>query len=61
MDKKKNNPNENLPDRVSWQVVDSWWCIPPCEYKEPYCHVQCPYFEECYHSEDDYDEDEEWP
>ena len=38
----------DLPDKVSWRVVDAWVAVPPCAYKEPYCHVQCPYFYECY-------------
>ena len=50
-----------IPERVSWRVVDAWTAIPPCNYKvHPYCHVQCPYFYECYpDNEDDlYDENE---
>ena len=47
--------------KVSWQVVDAWKCIPPCGYTDkPYCHVQCPYFYECYPNEDEID-DEVWP
>lgn len=52
-----NNEN-NLPDKVSWRVVDAWCCIPPCNYEQPYCHVQCPYFYECNPPEEDYDEEE---
>lgn len=38
-----------IPDKVSWRVVDAWLAIPPCNYTDhPYCHVQCPYFYECY-------------
>lgn len=43
--------NSNLiPDKVSWRVVDAWVAIPPCDpsSSHPYCHVQCPYFYECY-------------
>ena len=47
--------------KVSWQVVDAWTCKPPCEHIDrPYCHVQCPYFYECYPNEDETD-DEVWP
>lgn len=50
--------DENLPDKVSWRVVDAWYCIPPCNYEKPYCHVQCPYFSECYPKEfEDVEED----
>lgn len=48
-----------LPQEVSWRVVDAWVAIPPCNYEEPYCHVQCPYFYECYPPEDEH-EDEKW-
>lgn len=50
-----------IPDRVSWRVVDAWYALPPCDpsTKNPYCHVQCPYFDECNPTEDY--EDEEWP
>lgn len=48
---------EDLPKVVSWRVVDAWLVMPPCNYNEPYCHVQCPYFYECNPSdEEDYDE-----
>lgn len=46
-----------LPQRVSWRVVDAWLAIPPCNYAKPYCHVQCPYFYECNPPEDDYEEE----
>ena len=43
----------NIPDKVSWRVVDAWVAIPPCDpaSSHPYCHVQCPYFYECYPEE----------
>ena len=45
---------KKLPGEVSWRVVDAWLAIPPCTYKtDPYCHVQCPYFYECYPDEED--------
>lgn len=49
------------PDKVSWRVVDAWLAQPPCEpwRENPFCHVQCPYFNEC-NPPEDY-EDEEWP
>lgn len=44
---KENDKNE-IPGKVSWQVVDARLAIPPCNYRtNPYCHVQCPYFYEC--------------
>ena len=49
-----------LPDKVSWQVVDAWLAKPPCEYKEPYCHVQCPYFYECNPKETDEEDEEQY-
>lgn len=53
----KNEEKPEYPERVSWRVVDAWLAIPPCNYHDhPYCHVQCPYFYECY-PEDDPDED----
>lgn len=48
-----------IPERVSWRVVDAWAAIPPCNGTHPYCHVQCPYFYECY-PEDCDDVDEPW-
>lgn len=46
-----------LSGKVSWQVIDAWVAIPPCNYTwKPFCHVQCPYFKECYPEE--YEEDE---
>ena len=49
-----------LPDRVSWRVVDAWAALLPCDpsKEHPYCHVQCPYFNECYPEE--YEKEEEW-
>lgn len=49
-----------LPQRVSWRVVDAWLCIPPCNYDEPYCHIQCPYFAECNPPDDKDEEDYEY-
>lgn len=41
--------NEIPNHEVSWRVVDAWRAIPPCSYTtQPYCHIQCPYFYECY-------------
>ena len=58
MSKAKKN---SLPGTVSWRVVDAWNAIPPCSYKRnPFCHVQCPYFYECYPEEDECPDDEEW-
>lgn len=53
---------KEIPDKVSWRVVDAWYAIPPCDpsREHPYCHVQCPYFYECYPEEDFEDVDEEW-
>lgn len=50
-----------LNHKVSWQVVDAWKATPPCnpDKENPYCHVQCPHFDDCYPEEDE--EDEEWP
>lgn len=53
----QNKKDNELPGRVSWAVVDAWLCIPPCNYKKPYCHIQCPYFYECYLIEEDFEED----
>lgn len=54
----ESNQNENeLPGKVSWRVVDAWLCIPPCAYEKPYCHIQCPYFYECYPPEVELDDD----
>lgn len=54
---------KELPDKVSWRVIDAWAAIPPCDPSStnPYCHVQCPYFHECNPEEfEDIDEDESW-
>ena len=51
--------NEIPNYHVSWRVRDAWLAVPPCSYKEnPYCHVDCPYFYQCYPEE--YEEEEEW-
>lgn len=57
-----NNKNY-LPDKVSWRVVDAWAALPPCNSSSshPYCHVQCPYFNDCnpeYYDEEEYNDDE---
>lgn len=44
---------------VSWIVRDAWRAVPPCNYSEPFCHVDCPYFYECYPPEEE-EEDEPW-
>lgn len=49
-----------IPEKVSWRVVDAWNAIPPCSYNEPYCHVQCPYFYECNPPEEPSEDDERW-
>jgi hypothetical protein len=48
------------PQKVSDAVVDAWMAIPPCwpESSNPYCHVQCPYFYECYPEDECDDEDD---
>lgn len=34
---------------ATWRTIDAWTAIPPCTYKsEPFCHVDCPYFYECF-------------
>lgn len=39
---------EKKPEHVSWQVRYVWLCMPPCTFsKNPYCHVDCPYFSDC--------------
>lgn len=51
-----------FPDKVSWRVIDAWLALPPCHpsSSKPYCHVQCPYFDECYPEECNEEDDEEW-
>lgn len=50
----------DIPEHVSWRVVDAWLAIPPCNYSEhPYCHVQCPYHYECYPEYYDNENDDE--
>lgn len=40
--------NKDIPNyHVSWRVRDAWLVTPPCNFEEPYCHVDCPYFYEC--------------
>ena len=60
---KKSKMENNIPDKVSWRVVDAWAAIPPCDpsSSHPYCHVQCPYFYECYpeeYDDEEYDDEE---
>lgn len=51
---------DNIPEKVSDAVVDAWKAIPPCwpKYEHPYCHVQCPYFYECWPEEEESDDDD---
>lgn len=55
--KGKNANNEENPlftHHASWAIIDAWLAIPPCNYSEnPYCHVDCPYFYECYPPDDE--------
>lgn len=47
--------------KISWGVRDAWLAIPPCSYKDdPYCHVECPYFNECYPEDFEDCDDESW-
>lgn len=52
-----------IPEHVSWAVVDAWMVKPPCSYTEPYCHKDCPCYYECFPEEfetdDPYDLDSE--
>ncbi len=60
MSKKVTEKNENplFTHHASWAVIDAWLAIPPCTYKDdPYCHVDCPYFNECNPPEEDMEED----
>lgn len=50
----------DIPDHVDWRVRDAWLCIPPCNYSEPYCHVDCPYFGDCNPPEEEPDDMELW-
>lgn len=52
--------NNDIPNyHVSYAVRDAWRAIPPCTYKDkPYCHVDCPYFYECYPEGDDEEREE---
>ncbi len=50
--------DKDIPDKVSLRVVDAWKALPPCTGARPYCHVQCPYFYDCY--PEDSDDNEEW-
>lgn len=43
-----------VPEHVSWKVIDAWLAIPPCNGDHPYCHVDCPYFYECNPPEEEY-------
>lgn len=51
---KDENTNSDVPQwRASYAVQDAWLCTPPCTYRQnPYCHVDCPYFYECYPDEE---------
>lgn len=57
-DKKEKEEAPVFPEHVSWGVIDAWLAIPPCTYKEkPYCHVDCPYFADCWPDKDGYEDD----
>lgn len=46
--------NIDIPDKVSWRVRDAWMEVPTCDYTEyPFCHIDCPYFYECYGDEEE--------
>lgn len=49
-----------IPDKVSWRVVDAWLASPPCTLSTPYCHVQCPYYYDCHPEVMESEDDEEW-
>lgn len=51
---------ETLCDKKSLAVIDAWKATPPCDPSKEhiYCHVQCPYFDECFPEE--YEEEEDW-
>lgn len=50
---------KEIPEHVSWRVIDAWRALPPCTPgREEYCHVDCPYFYECY-PQDTCEEEEE--
>ena len=35
--------------KVSPALYDAWKVLPPCEKSDdPFCHSQCPYYDECY-------------
>lgn len=50
----------DIPGRVSCVMVDAWKVVPPCDpaHEHPYCHWQCPYYNECYPNEEE--DDIEW-
>lgn len=50
----------DIPEHVSWRVRDAWLAIPPCTIQEPYCHVDCPYFNECNPDEEEESDMDEW-
>lgn len=51
---------EEIPEHVSWRVRDAWLAIPPCNGTHPYCHVDCPYYYNCWPEEYFDDDDEMW-
>lgn len=55
MDNQYNKMEKDIPDKVSWMVVDAWKAIPPCVGAHPFCHAQCPYYQDCY--PEDYDDE----
>lgn len=51
---KNKEENPLFTHHASWALIDAWKAIPPCNYSEnPYCHVDCPYFYECYPPDDE--------
>lgn len=51
---------EEYPEHVSWRVRDAWKANPPCWGPGGDCHVDCPYFDDCWPEEEYYEDDEEW-
>lgn len=51
---------EEIPEHVSWRVMDAWKAITPCWGPHGYCHADCPYFEDCWPEEEHDEDEEEW-
>lgn len=47
-----------LPEKAIRRVFDGWLALLPCTSGLIHCHVQCPYFADCYPEQTESEDDE---